>query len=193
MSLRSGGVIATLGVAGVCSVLAALLFFPQRLHNLWLAVSGTLPESLRERGTSYLEQFTKGLDAVRDTATTLILLAQSFGRWLLASLLAWLSIAAYGDPIPFSLAMVVIGITAFAASLPSAPGFVGPIQAAFVFALTPFGVPQEVAFAASILFLLGHWIPVTAAGAIFLVSRRLSFAQLRREVDDQVSADAIKR
>lgn len=181
--LRTSGTLAALGVAVICLTLLAFLLFPRQLKGLWLAVAAALPPSLQGRGTIYLDHFRKGLESLREPTTALILLAQSFGRWLLAALLAWLCIYAYGEPVPFTLAMVVIGVTAFAVSLPSAPGFVGPIQAAFVFALTPFGVDQETALAASILFLLGHWIPVTAVGALMLAARQLSFAKLRQDVD----------
>jgi uncharacterized protein (TIRG00374 family) len=186
-ALRTGGLLAALMVAGVCAILIAFILFPSQLASLWNHLSSALPASIGDRGASYLEHFGKGLDSMRDPATASMLLAQSFGRWLLAPVLAWLCISGYGEPVPFAMAMVVIGVTAFAVSLPSAPGFVGPIQAAFVFALTPFGVSQETALAASILFLLGHWIPVTTIGAMFLASRHLSFVQLRREVDTEES------
>jgi hypothetical protein len=83
--------------------------------------------------------------------------------------------------------MLTIGITAFAVALPSAPGFVGPMQAAFVFALAPFGIEQEAALAASVLFLLGHWIPVTAVGALFLARRHLSFQEIAAEAEAESS------
>ena len=86
-------------------------------------------------------------------------------------------------------AMITIGITAFAVALPSAPGFVGPIQAAFVFALTPFGISQEAALAASLLFLLGHWIPVTTTGALLLASRHRSFKEVAAEAENNAAVD----
>jgi uncharacterized protein (TIRG00374 family) len=182
---RASAWLAALGIAFVTAMVLAFLFLPEPINRLWLGVAASLPAGVRERGSVYLAQFRQGLGTLRDPATSLLLIVQSVGRWLLAGLLAWLCVYAYGDPIPFPLAMVVIGVTAFAVSLPSAPGFVGPIQAAFVFALEPFGVARETALAASILFLLGHWVPVTAVGATMLASRHLSFRQLEKEVDRQ--------
>lgn len=187
---RTGGLIAGLGIAGIGLVVLAFLLFPARINRLWLGVSAALPPAIQARGTTYLEYFEQGLESLRDPTTAMLLMAQSVGRWLLAAVLAWLCVLGYGDAPSFALAMVVVGVTAFAVSLPSAPGFVGPIQAAFVFALTPFGVTQETALAASILFLLGHWIPVTAVGALMLASRHTSFAQLSRAVDPPTGAKA---
>jgi hypothetical protein len=120
---------------------------------------------------------------MRDPGTAALLVGFSIGRWLLAVLLAWLCVYAYAGAIPLPVAMITIGITAFAVTLPSAPGFVGPMQAAFVFALTPFGIGREAALAASVMFLLGHWIPVTAVGALLLMGRQASFRDVATQAE----------
>jgi uncharacterized membrane protein YbhN (UPF0104 family) len=139
----------------------------------------------------YIDHLATGLESLKSPALAAALVAHSLGRWMLASALAWLCVLSYGPPIPLGLAMVVIGVTAFAVSLPSAPGFIGPIQAAFVMALSPFGVSSEVAFAASVMFLLGHWIPVTAAGGLFFLSRHYSYARIRNECRTLESGDSL--
>jgi len=173
--------IAWLAIA-VTSMLAGLLALfvaaPARIDRLWKRVARWLPPTLAERGSIYLAQFAKGLAPMRDVRLSTMLIAQSVGRWLLSAVLGWLSIYTYVGPVTLPVAMVTIGITAFAVSLPSTPGFVGPMQAAFVFALTPLDIEREAALAASLFFLLGHWIPVTAAGALLLASRHLSFREV---------------
>ena len=177
-TFRTSAWVATAAVFGLATVLAGLLFFPTQIDRLWRTVARPLPNSLRERGSIYLEQFEKALAPMRDPLLAPLLLIQSVGRWFLAVLLAWLCIYAYTDLVSLPAAMVTIGITAFAVALPSAPGFIGPMHAAFVFSLTPFGISQEAALAASVLFLVGHWIPITAIGAILLAARHLSFREL---------------
>lgn len=183
-ALRTTGLIGAMLVAGICLVLLAFLAFEKHLSRWWLKAGRILPQRIRKRGESYLDEFSRGLISLRDPSVAVLLLVQSFGRWLLAALLAWLSIYAYGEAVTFPLAMVVLGVTAFAVSMPSVPGFVGPIQAAFVFVLTPFGLAHETALAGSIFFLLGHWIPVTSVGVIMLMSKHFSFSQLRRAVEE---------
>lgn len=170
--------LAAAAVAGLAAVLAAFVLFPRTIDGLWRWLSSRLPEGLGARGSIYLAQFEKGLSAMRNPGTAALLVGYSIGRWMLAVVLAWLCIYAYAGAVSLPVAMVTIGITAFAVALPSAPGFVGPMQAAFVFALTPFGIDREAALAASVMFLLGHWVPVTAAGALLLAGRHLSFQQL---------------
>ncbi|TVQ85329.1 MAG: UPF0104 family protein [Chromatiaceae bacterium] len=169
---------ASIAIMGLGAVLAMFVLLPRRLDTPTRSLSSWVPSAIGRRCVIYLEQFRQGLCAVRNPATAALLILYSIGRWLLAVVLAWLAIYAYAGVVPVPIVMLTIGVTAFAVALPSAPGFVGPIQAAFVFALTPFGIDQEAALAASVLFLLGHWIPVTAFGAIFFVGRHLTFRKL---------------
>jgi hypothetical protein len=179
--------LAGIAILVLSCALAAFVLLPQRVDALWRGLSARLPEALRRRGSVYLGEFDKGLSAVREPGTAALLVGYSIGRWLLAVVLAWLAIYAYTGAVPLPLAMVTIGITAFAVALPSAPGFVGPIQAAFVLALTPFGIEREAALAASVLFLIGQWAPVTAVGGLFLARRHLSFRELAARAE---AADA---
>jgi hypothetical protein len=186
---RSSAWLATAAVLGLTAVLAAFLIFPRTIDRIWRWLSARLPATARERGSTYLHLFERGLSPMRSPGTALLLLVYSIGRWLLAVLLAWLAIYAYGETVSLPLAMITIGITALAVSLPSAPGFVGPMQAAFVFALTPFGIEREVALAASVFFLLGHWIPVTTVGALFLARRHLSFREVAARAERHTPAE----
>jgi len=179
--MRTGMWVAALAIAGIGIGLLTFAISPRRVNRLWCMIAAGMPESAQARGEAYLAQLARALTPLLVPSSLSMLAAQSVGRWLLAAGLAWLSLYAYGDAIAPELAMVVIGVTALAVSLPSVPGFVGPIQAAFVFALTPFGIARETALAASILFLLGHWVPVTLAGALMLASRHESLRRLGRE------------
>ena len=180
---RASAWLAAAAVLGLGSVLAAFVLLPRTISRLWGWLAARLPPGLRDRGSIYLAQFEKALLPMRSPATAALLVGYSIGRWLLAVALAWLAIYAYAGAVTLPMAMITIGITAIAVALPSAPGFVGPMQAAFVFALTPFGIQQEAALAASVLFLLGHWIPVTAVGALYLASRHLTFRELAARAD----------
>jgi len=180
---RASAWLAAAAVLGLGSALAAFVLLPRTINRLWDRLATRLPVALHERGSIYLAQFEKALLPMRSPATAALLVGYSIGRWLLAVAMAWLAIDAYAGAVTLPMAMITIGITAFAVALPSAPGFVGPMQAAFVFALTPFGIEQEAALAASVLFLLGHWIPVTAVGALYLASRHLTFRELAARAD----------
>jgi hypothetical protein len=173
-----------LALAGIAALMLSLILFarfPQVPFGIWTRASRHLPTRIAKRGDTYLAELAKGLESLAMPPAALALLLYSLLRWFIAAAMAWLSVASYGVTLPAGLAMLVIGVTAVAVSMPSVPGFIGPVQAAFVFALTPFGVTQEVALAASILFLIGQWIPVTLTGALYFLSRHYSYRQIRRE------------
>jgi uncharacterized membrane protein YbhN (UPF0104 family) len=169
------------GVGALMLGLVLFARFPGVPLGLWGRLSPSLPTMIAARGQTYLVELARGLEALRTLPIASALLLQSLLRWYLAAVLVWLSLASYGVTLTPGLATLVVGVTAVAVSIPSVPGFVGPVQAAFVFALTPFGISQEVALAASILFLIGHWIPVTLTGALYFLTRHYSYRQIRRE------------
>jgi uncharacterized membrane protein YbhN (UPF0104 family) len=79
---------------------------------------------------------------------------------------------AIGVSIGPAVTIIVLTATVVAVTLPNAPGYVGALQAAFVFALQPFGVSSENAFAASVFYLIGNWIPITSVGALLMLTTR---------------------
>lgn len=179
--LQAGAWVAAAALSGTAAAVLLLVGWPERIAALYAHATRSLPEAPAARGACYLAQFQRGLAFLREPRLAGEALILSLGRWLLAVALVWLSVKAYGEDIPVALAMVVVGVTAFAVSLPSAPGFVGPIQAAFVLTLTPAGLPQEKALAASIFFLAGHWLPVTAVGLAYFVGHHHGYRQIQRE------------
>ena len=163
-------------VAGVAAAMAvviyAILASPQRVFRLWRVLSGKLPASIQSRGEAFLSDVLRALSSVRSPARLLLLLANSLVQWSLSGVCVWMSMAAVGVTIGPAITLIVLTATVVAVTLPNAPGYVGAIQAAFVFALQPFGVSSESAFAGSVFFLVANWIPVTSVGGIFMLASR---------------------
>ena len=107
------------------------------------------------------------------------------------AVMVWLALSAFGTFIPMSVTVIVLTVISLAVTVPTAPGYVGAIQAAFVFALVPFGVKQEVAFASSVFFLVAQWIPVTTVGALFFLFTGLRVADVRHDVEKAESVSDV--
>ena len=105
-------------------------------------------------------------------------------QWLLIAANVWLAVWAFGLAIPPAVALIVLAVLSLAITVPSTPGYVGVTQAAFVFALVPFGVSNEAAFAASVFYLVTYWIPVTVVGALFFASTGLRVGEVRSDVEE---------
>ena len=114
----------------------------------------------------------RALSSVRSPARLALLLVNSLVQWSLSGVCVWMSMAAVGVTIGPAITLIVLAATVVAVTLPNAPGYVGAIQAAFVFALQPFGVSSESAFAGSVFFLAANWIPVTSVGGMFMLGSR---------------------
>ena len=174
------------GSAAVLALLAlailAFLRFPAAFVALWQGMSRSLPVRLRELGLRTLRGAEAGVSGLRSPVTVGGMIAYSLVKWLASGAMIWLSLWGYGVAIDPPLTLVVVAVTAVAVTIPSVPGFFGVMQAAFVFALTPFGVTQEVALAASVFFLVAQWVPVTLAGVSFFIGGGLRLGQVRREV-----------
>ncbi len=161
---------AALGCLAVLAVVLALLEAPERVPRWWHAIARPLPEWVRNAGERALKDAINALGSVRSPRAVVVMLLNSLAQWALAAAMVWLSLAALGQPISPPLAVIVVTATVFAAMLPSAPGYVGAMQAAFIFALAPFGVSREMALASSVVYTLAQWIPITFVGLWMLIA-----------------------
>lgn len=158
--------------AAMAVVIYAMLASPQRVFRLWRVLSGKLPASIQSRGEAFLGDVLRALSSVRSPARLALLVVNSFIQWSLMGVCLWMSMAAVGVIIGPAITIIVLTATVVAVTLPNAPGYVGALQAAFVFALQPFGVSSESAFAGSVFYLVCNWIPVTSVGGLFLLGSR---------------------
>ena len=163
-------------VSGVATAMAVVIYAmrasPQRVFRCWRTLSGKLPASIQSRGEAFLSDVLGALSSVGSPARLALLIANSLLQWSLMGVCVWMSMAAVGVTVGPAITTIVLTATVVAVTLPNAPGYVGALQAAFVFALQPFGVSSESAFAASVFYLVGSWIPVTSVGALFLLGSR---------------------
>ncbi len=160
-------------LAGIMAVVIyAMLASPHRVFGLWRFFSRPLPASVRSWGETFLADVLHALSSVQSLRRMLLLVGNSVVQWSLMGVCLWMSVAAVGIHIGPALTVVALAATVVAVALPNAPGYLGALQAAFVFALQPFGVSSEAAFAASVLYLVGNWVPITVAGGVFALTSR---------------------
>ncbi len=160
-----------------------LLIRPSLIMNIWSKCSSWLSTNLQCRGQKMLENAILALSSLKSPWRLMLLLGYSILQWSIMSAMVWLALIAFGTFIPLSVTVIVLTVISLAVTVPSAPGYVGAIQAAFVFALVPFGVTQEIAFASSVFFLVAQWIPVTTVGGLFFLFTGLRVADIRHDVE----------
>lgn len=177
-SIRLGAVTAAL-ITGLLSALIFLfLFFPKWFQTVFLRLGFWLPTGLREKINTLLENAVNGLSALKSPGVVLGMLIFSLLKWSAGGAMVWFALQGFDVRISFNVSMVVIAVTALAVTVPSAPGYIGTLQAAFIFALTPFGIPREVALAASVLYVIAQWVPVTLIGGLLFFSTGLKIPEM---------------
>jgi len=189
-SLEIGAWFIMLLMAGFFAAIAVILYRPSLVLNTGNRLGRFLPEHFRHRLTGVLENIINAFSSLRSPALVASMTVWSILKWLLMGGMIWLTLFAYGTSISPSICLVLMAVLALAAAVPNAPGYIGAIQAAYVFALKPFGVSEETAFAASIMFLVSQWVPVTIAGAIYFITGGLHVAEVRKEIKEVEEQEA---
>ncbi len=182
-SIKLGAEAIAAVMAGLCVAIIFFLRDPEFFLRLWDRFAGWLPAVLREKGRGLLENAAAGLSALRSPAMLAGMLGYSLLKWLSCGAMVWLALLSFDQQISFGVSMIVIAVTAVAVTVPSAPGFFGAMQAAFVFALLPFGISREVALAASVFYLVSQWLPVTVFGGVCFAATGARFRDVRADAE----------
>lgn len=164
--VKTGYVIGAIGVVGITCM---WLYVVRPEWILRLASIVTAPLGGFGRGVvAQLEAGAAGAAALREPRRMLPIVALTLLQWGMMWLCALLSIRAVGIDVPWSAGVLTLALLNVAVALPTSPGFVGSVQAAFVLALLPYSVAKEAAIAASIYFHVLAYASVVIAGLAFL-------------------------
>lgn len=142
----AGGV----SLAGI--LLAVALFRPDATLAVAERVLSYAPRSVAARLGPLLGEAFGGLGALRRRSLFAAVLVASLAMWLLMLGALWAVAAAVAVGVPLAGAVFVLVLAAVGLALPTTPGFVGTLQGAFVLGMVPFGISQEAAVAASLVY-----------------------------------------
>jgi uncharacterized membrane protein YbhN (UPF0104 family) len=159
---------ASLFAAALCAgLLAAVLVFVLRTEACLAFGRRVLrPLSPRLAGAAehHLRQARTGLGAIATPHLAVPAFGFSVLQWLLVLGCVACSLRAVGVPVTVASAVSVLLLNVIGLTLPAAPGHVGTIQLAFLAGLAPFGVEQEQAFAASVVYNFLMVVPTVVLG-----------------------------
>ncbi len=167
-------------VAGI----AALRFAPEKVMRVVAWLSRPLPDRVSEFVGSNLERFTEGFAAISGGAHLFWIGFHSIVIWLILGVLPMVGgIVAFGIDIgsPARLLMtswLLLAAVGVAVAIPSAPGFFGTYQFAFVVVLQPLGVDRATCLALGLLVWFVFWCSFTFQGLIVMRLGGTSLAEL---------------
>jgi uncharacterized membrane protein YbhN (UPF0104 family) len=178
--LRPGPWIVWPAIASFClylGVLGGLVWLRAGRGVGWLL--GWLPGAVRPKAAELLDSFALGLDVLGDGRALAVSAGLSLAVWLVNVAGVWAMFAACSLDLPAYAAFLVLALVALVLVLPSAPGYVGTFQAGTMAALALFSVPRETALSMSLVYHAINYIPITAAGLVYLASMNLTLGELR--------------
>ncbi len=167
LSLSLAGVLTS---AALC--LIALLVKPKVTAGIIDRALSYGPQTFASWMAPRLHGAIDGLAALRQTSLVLKLVLASLVTWILMLVTLYLTISAVQLEVPLAVAILVLVLAAVGLALPTSPGFIGTLQAAFVLGMVPFGIKQEAAVAASLLYQFLTTVPPLAVGLICLACLR---------------------
>ena len=167
MLVKTGYVIGLIGVGGIAFVLLYVLR-PQLILRLAGRMTSALPEKWTDSLLAQLEAGASGAAALRSPRQMIVIFGLTLLQWAMMWACVWLSIQSVGIDASWSAAILTVALINVAVALPTSPGFIGSVQAAFVLALIPYEVSREAAIAASIYFHVLAYVSVVLAGLVFL-------------------------
>jgi uncharacterized protein (TIRG00374 family) len=128
-----------------------------------------------------IEGIRQGLSVLRSPARFAGVAAWSVILWLVNALSFYLAFQAFELPVNFAGALVLQGVLAFGIAVPSAPGYVGPFEAAITAVLAIYGIGASQAVAYAVGYHLTTFIPITLLGVWSATRTGLGFRLSTRE------------
>ncbi len=147
-------------------------------------------ERWRERITTAMEKFLRGLSALRQPKRFLLAMGSSVWVWGFNAVTYWTGLVAFGVLEPgFPGAVLTESLTALTIALPATPGYVGSYEAGIRFALDSYGVNLDVIVAYGLAMRLIMLVMPVGVGAIVVMRFGWSgFGKGRSPADDKAAS-----
>jgi len=142
-----------------------------------------LPGGLAAKLAGLLEAAAKGMHSLHSPALLFGIFASSLAQWALNGWMMHLALQSFGIHETLWVACILLGAVAFGVTVPSTPGYFGVIQLLFMLVLKLFTDDREGVFAASIVYHLGQYIPVTLLGLYFFNRTGLKVSQVQEAAE----------
>ncbi len=154
----------TAGLIGMAALICASLVvaFPRVAERV---VRRVVPsDRIALRLIELIEGIRQGLVVLQSPTRLLGVIAWSVVLWLVNALSFYLAFVAFDLPVGYTAAVVLQGVLAFGIVIPSAPGYVGPFEAAIIAVLALYGIGASQAVAYAVGYHITTFIPITVLG-----------------------------
>ncbi|HEX9988074.1 MAG TPA: lysylphosphatidylglycerol synthase transmembrane domain-containing protein [Chloroflexia bacterium] len=183
-NLQGSAIVLGVLVLVMAVFLVALVLRPELARRLVRLVAGRLPARLGPRIETAAEQVLQGLAPLSNPSIAARLGLWSLATWSINSVTVYLMLLAFNIEVTPMAAMVLVVVTNLSMAVPSAPGYLGPFEAAVVAVLTILGQPTNVAQTFAIVYHFIGLVPVATLGVIAAIQQGVGMAAFRGKPDE---------
>ena len=171
----------TAGLLAAAALVAAglVVAFPRTAEDVIRRVVPSDRFALRL--VELIEGLRQGLVALRSPSRLAGVIVWSVVLWLVNALSFYLAFRAFDLPVDFAGALVLQGVVAFGIAVPSAPGYLGPFEAAITVVLAVYGIGPSRAIAYAVGYHLTTFVPITLLGVWSATRTGLGLGAAARE------------
>jgi uncharacterized protein (TIRG00374 family) len=137
------------------------------------------PERVQEQSVLFLDSLASGLEVVKGRRSLAMVSLYSILNWAVSALPIYIITISFGFWPPFSSALLILVLLAFAVSVPSSPGYVGPFHYAVYLGLGFYGIGKEEAIGMAIVMHLAQFVPLVLLGLYLVWKEKLSFGKIK--------------
>lgn len=176
--IAAGYFMGLVGLTGIM-ILTGFVLKPDWVTGAVTKLLTPFPAAWRAPVVAQLAAGAEGAAVLRAPARLVPIALLTLLQWALMWLCAWIAIWSVGIQASWSAGLLTVALINVAVALPTSPGYVGSVQAAFVLALLPYAVEREAAIAASVYFHVLVYVAVVTTGLVFLHRAGRSIRSLR--------------
>jgi glycosyltransferase 2 family protein len=181
VALQAGGYTAGLTGIACLALLIAMRQFRGSVQQRLIGALSFLPQKLVSRIAAFLVSFEQGMECMRSTASTLILIAYSILEWTVIAAAFACVFRAFPATSRLGITdvVIVLGFVAFGSAL-QIPGVGGGMQIATVLVLTEFfGIGLETATGIALVLWIVSFVLIVPVGLALAFSEGIKWRNLR--------------
>lgn len=159
-----GAISLSIIAAGIFLYILAAIFFTDWIEKLTKVIFSYLPKKLSLGLSKFITGLFNGAHSLKSRKAILNIFLQTILVWFWTVAQYWIALYMFDGQFEIKQALLITVIIALAVAAPSAPGFIGVIQAACVAAFLLLGLPTAQAVTYSILVHLQSFILIILYG-----------------------------
>lgn len=170
-------------------IIAFMVALTRRYEKMSRVISACLkpfPDKFSGYIIKLIESFRDGLKLEKGAKNLLIISGYSILHWIICAIPIYIILMSFGLTLPIEAAFIVLIIKVFAVMVPAAPGYIGTLNVAVMYALTFYGVPAKPdGVSISMVVWLVDFLPPVALGFILIWFKNISLKNIEEaeEID----------